>query len=125
MKVFIAFLLVASASASFDKEMDAGFCLDHKTTGAICLAGSSLAERMPAAFEACFGGEVSADGNSGRGKGDKRGPRCPSYDKILGKVQEKLADETCVFKQLGWMDEEGNELQVGYNDFAPSLFEII
>ena len=119
MKVFIAILLAASASASFDKddkEMDAGFCLDHKTTGAICLAGSSLAEKMPAAFEACFGGEVAAAGRrrgngGGRGKGGKRGPRCPSFDKIMSKVQEKFADEACVLKQLGWIDEEGNELQ--------------
>ncbi len=118
MKVFIAILLAASASASFDKddkEMDAGFCLDHKTTGAICLAGSSLADKMPAAFEACFGGEVAAAGrrrgNGGRGKGGKKGPRCPSFDKIMGKVQEKFADEACVLKQLGWIDEEGNELK--------------
>jgi hypothetical protein len=111
--------VAASAPASFDKddkEMGAGFCLDHKTTGAICLAGSSLAEKMPAAFETCFGGEEVAAGRrrgngGGRGKGGKRGPRCPSFDKIMSKVEEKFAGEACVLKQLGWIDEEGNDLK--------------
>ena len=113
MKVFIAILLAASATASFDKDdkdMDAGFCLDHETTGAICLAGSSLAEKMPAAFQACFGGgEVAAAGRR-RGNGGGRGRRCPSFEKIMRKVEKKFADEMCVLKQLGWVDEEGNDI---------------
>lgn len=89
--------------------MDAGFCLDHKTTGAICLAGSTLADKMPAAFETCFGDMAAA----GRRRGGKRGKgkRCPSFEKIMGWVEEEFMEDGCVLQQLGWIDEEGNEIQ--------------
>ena len=49
---------------------DMGYCMDHETTGAICLAGSTLAEKMPAAFEACFGDEESTRKGGKKGKLD-------------------------------------------------------
>ena len=74
--------------------------------------GSTLADKMPAAFDACFG-QVSAGRARGgkRGKRGNRGKKCPSFEKIIGWVEEEFMEDGCVLAELGWIDEEGNDVQ--------------
>eukprot|EP00088_Acartia_fossae_P011966 TRINITY_DN16105_c0_g1_i1.p1 TRINITY_DN16105_c0_g1~~TRINITY_DN16105_c0_g1_i1.p1 ORF type:complete len:222 (+),score=99.49 TRINITY_DN16105_c0_g1_i1:9-674(+) len=126
MKFFIPVLLLASVVLAFEDEDDyeAGFCLDHKTTGALCLAGSSLADKLPAAFQSCFPGMENMENRKGkrrgkgkkgkmgkRGKMGKMGKECPSFDDIMVWVEEEFSDDGCVLQQIGWMDADGNELK--------------
>ena len=61
---------------------------------------------MPAAWDACFGDNASAAGRKDNGFEE-----CPSFDDIMSFVEEEFMDDGCVLAELGWIDEEGNEMQ--------------
>ena len=79
------------------EEGEGGYCLGHEATGAICLQGSTLADKLPAAFGACFGDRRGKGGKGGkRGKGGKKGGNqgdnvCHSFDDIMQWVEEVCA----------------------------------
>ena len=60
MKVFVAVLVfVAAVAAMLDDFEDGGFCMDADTSSALCVAGSNLATKLPAAIQACENKEAS------------------------------------------------------------------
>lgn len=104
-----SFFVIALAIASAAAGEDSGYCLGHEATGAICLQGSTLAEKLPAAFESCFaGGERRAKAAGNRGGDDMT---CYSFNDIMAWVEQEFTDDGCVLKQIGWMDAEGNHLE--------------
>merc|ERR1712123_303572 len=89
-----------------------GFCIDHMKVGAICMAGSSVVEKMLPAMDACAeecnGFERSsgvpvdmmrAKKPKGKGKPSKGKPskgkgkpsKCPSASKIMDQAADKYA----------------------------------
>merc|ERR1712203_456872 len=46
--------------------------------------------------------------NKGKGKGKNK---CPSVDKLEKMAIDEYAGEICVFKELGWMDSDMNEME--------------
>merc|ERR1712212_1125468 len=102
-----------------EKEEGKGLCLTEEKMMMICKAGTSLGEKTMAAMETCSdkavaearrgnGKEKKPKPNKGKGKGKNK---CPSVDKLEKMAMDEYAGEICVFKELGWMDSDMNEME--------------
>merc|ERR1712178_76522 len=102
--IAVAFAKKGKDSFEESSEKSSGLCIDSSEVAYLCTLGTPLGDKLSAAFATCAGEEVMA-GRKGKGKEKKK---CPSVDDIVEKVQEGLADEMCVFQQLGWLDNSYN-----------------
>merc|ERR1711862_572430 len=104
-----------------EKEAAKGLCLTEEQMMMICKAGTALGERTMAAMETCSD-NVVAEGRAKKGKGNGKKPKpnkgkgkgkdkCPSVDDLEAMAMEKYAGEICVFRELGWMDSDMNEME--------------
>jgi len=119
-------------------------CADSEMIGHICLAGTTMGEKMMAAIKTCVNTEVQMDDtdrkrkipkgkgkNKGqKGKGGKGGRgKCPSSQEIMETINNQTADHRCVMKEMGWVDAEGKvslTSEVAMNDLKslhPSVLE--
>merc|ERR1712168_962057 len=121
--VLVLSLAVASVMAKKGKgnEKGKGLCLTEEKMMMICKAGTSLGEKTMAAMETCSdkavaetrAKNVNGKGkkpkpNKGKGKGKNK---CPPVDKLEKMAMDEYAGEICVFKELGWMDSDMNEME--------------
>jgi len=80
-----------------------------------------LGEKTMAAMETCSDKAMAETrAKQGNGKGKKPKPNkgkgkgkneCPSVDKLEKMAMDEYAGEICVFKELGWMDSDMNEME--------------
>merc|ERR1712123_233037 len=92
-----------------------GFCIDHMKVGAICMAGSSVVEKMLPAMDACAEECNGFERSSGvlvdmmrakKPKGKGKPSKCPSASKIMDQAADKYACEICHFTAMGWLDND-------------------
>merc|ERR1711915_949104 len=108
MKCFLALVLLSSAAfvSAFEEEEQSGLCLDPWTLHAICIAGSSLQEKMETAFNSCSNVDQVMTRKNGKGKGKK----CPTFEEIMSYVEEEYAEEGCIMQSIGWLDDNFQEV---------------
>merc|ERR1712142_265803 len=95
-----------------------GFCVDDMRMAAICVSGSSIADKMGAAFTDCADtcGEMNMRSlgslmRKGKGKKPSKGKgkpskSCPSIDQIMMEAEEKYTCAICHAKSMGWIDDD-------------------
>merc|ERR1711872_680783 len=115
MKYFITILLTVStisANSVFEDDESRGLCLEPEATYPLCVAGSNLEMKMPAALDACSNGpDTRRRKGKGKGKGQQNNDEeeCPSFDDIIDYVSAEYGFEGCILQSLGWLDENMNE----------------
>merc|ERR1712025_1566388 len=104
---------------------DNGMCLTDEEQMMICHHGSELGDKANAAWPVCQDKFASMmemraldvdtsllDRAKSKGKGKKpskpKAPKCPEVDDIMMMVGEYYAGPLCMFKEMGWLDEECN-----------------
>ena len=106
--------------------MDTGLCLDTMTLHAMCISGSNLESKMGEAVQ-CFMDDGEAAGRrrggpgKGKGKGKGKGNICPSFDDLTEMMNEKMGSSECFLQSLGWIDENGDEVNATIAEDIASL----
>lgn len=85
-----------------------GLCLDPMTLHAMCISGSNLEGKMEAAMQ-CFTGSAATRDSSDIERRSRRG-RCPSFAALKSKMSQEMSESDCLYRSMGWMDENGNEV---------------
>merc|ERR1711936_839140 len=106
----LAVLLGAAALA-------AGLCMEEHEVALACTVNTAVGAKLGPAFATCSTDTDQATWGKGKGKGKK----CPTVEDIEAEVFSNLADELCVFGELGWIDSEMNFDNATYNADIASL----
>ena len=85
-----------------------GLCLDPMTLHAMCISGSNLEGKMEAAMQ-CFTGSAATRDSSDLDRWRRR-RRCPSFAALKYKMSLEMSEYDCLYRSMGWMDENGNEV---------------
>ena len=105
--------------------MKEGLCLDTMTLHAMCISGSNLESKMQDAVQ-CFmeDGEAAARRHQGRGKGKKgkgKGKKCPTFEELTEMMTEEMGSSECFLQSLGWIDENGEDVNATITKDIASL----
>ena len=98
--------------------MDEGLCLDAMTLQAMCISGSNLESKMEEAGQCFLDAGEAAGRNGGKGKGKGR---CPSFDELTAMMEEKMNVPACFLQSLGWVDENGEDVNATITEDIASL----
>ena len=124
--IFLACIALASAGKDKDKMGEyAGMCLDPMETVGLCTAGTTMGDKLAGAVETCKNYDVTTmrkkkpnkgkgkgkKPSKGKGKGKNKPMKCPSVEDIEMWFMEAHAMPLCMFSELGWMDDEMNEIK--------------
>ena len=100
-------------------------CLDPMETVGLCTAGTKMGDKLAGAVETCKNYDVTTmrkkkpnkgkgkgkKPSKGKGKGKNKPLKCPSVEDIEMWFMEAHAMPLCMFSELGWMDDEMNEIK--------------
>merc|ERR1719239_123942 len=115
--IFLATIALAAAGKDKKPEYE-GMCLDPM--------GTDMGMKMAEAAMTCKDYDVTTmrkkkpnkgkgkgkKPNKGKGKGKNKPMKCPSVDDIEMMFMEAHAMPLCMFSEVGWMDDEMNEVKV-------------
>ena len=83
---------------------------------AICISDSNL-EKKTKDVQHCFHEKSYSSGHTDKAKGTK----CPSFDELTIILNKKAGFSECFFKSLGWIDENGEEVNATIAEDIASL----
>ena len=87
-----------------------------KTLHAICIYGSNLESKLQDAME---DGEEATRRCRRRGKGKVK--KCPSFEDLTEMMTEKMSSSECFLQSLGWIDENGEDVNATITEDIASL----
>ena len=122
--IFLATIALAAAGKDKMPEYE-GMCLDPMETVKLCTMGTDMGTKMAEAAMTCKDYDVTTmrkkkpnkgkgkgkKPNKGKGKGKNKPMKCPSVDDIEMMFMEAHAMPLCMFSEVGWMDDEMNEVK--------------
>merc|ERR1712106_543125 len=65
-----------------------------------------MGEKANAALEVCSSDNAETRAKKPKGKGKGKPSKCPAVATVVDAAKEMYAGEICVFKELGWLDNE-------------------
>merc|ERR1712010_169540 len=101
--IFLATIALAAAGKDKMPEYE-GMCLDPMETVKLCTMGTDMGMKMAEAAMTCKDYDVTT-------MRKKKPMKCPSVDDIEMWFMEAHAMPLCMFSEVGWMDDEMNEIK--------------
>merc|ERR1712032_1417260 len=101
--IFLATIALAAAGKDKKPEYE-GMCLDPMETAKLCTMGTDMGMKMAEAAMTCKDYDVTT-------MRKKKPNKCPSVDDIEMWFMEAHAMPLCMFSEVGWMDDEMNEIK--------------
>merc|ERR1712106_803364 len=98
----IVFVQAKKGKGKPGKTESSGLCLSERNMMVICHAGSDLGEKANAALEVCSSTNAETRAKKPKGKPSK----CPTFATIVDTAKKTYAGEICLFKELGWLDND-------------------
>eukprot|EP00088_Acartia_fossae_P059075 TRINITY_DN6971_c0_g1_i1.p1 TRINITY_DN6971_c0_g1~~TRINITY_DN6971_c0_g1_i1.p1 ORF type:complete len:241 (+),score=66.54 TRINITY_DN6971_c0_g1_i1:3-725(+) len=104
MKSFV----VLSAAIALVAAGESGTCLDSAELAYLCTIGTPLGDKLSSAFYGCSDDTMAAGrarkASAGANLYNKKTKKCVNPGQLARNIKQELADELCVFQQLGWLD---------------------
>ena len=97
-----------------------GICLDAMTLHTMCISGTNLEGKMQGALQQCFMNPGAAAQSRGRRPGSGKGG-CPSFASLKAMMSEKMTESDCLYQSIGWLDENGNDVNATISADIASL----
>ena len=115
--IFLATIALAAAGKNKMPEYE-GMCLDPMETVKLCTAGTDMGLKMAEAAITCKDYDVTTmrkkkpiKGKGKKPKGKNKPMKCPGIVDIEMWFLEAHTMPLCMFSEVGWMDDEMNEIK--------------